>query len=781
MDCNMANLYPNTIINCKSNAEIKIFNIFKTFSNDFHIIHSLPWLSRITANKRGRYTPEGEIDFVILHKKYGVLCLEIKGGRITYREHAYFTNGQNEIKNPYEQVRENNHFLRPIVDNILIGYAVGFPDSVKPNLIDDQQDITFDINDLDYLENKIVSIYNYWKLSIRKREPNQADIESILKKLLPTSIDELNQKIIYDDKTWLTPSKEQSNIIEQGIKENKFYTSGRAGTGKTILAIMMARILLNKNLKILFLTYNKPINEYIQQQFDSKNIDILTFHKFLSTHLPDENVIQNEFKHLQYIMGNIDNKYDILIIDEAQSFAIVWLNKLNEYFNNKKIYIFADALQSFSNEGEISDDDMDKIFDFQSNKKILTKNYRSPRKVYERLLEMFSSTIQQVSPRNLDELDLVEKITENPKKLLYKSIDSLLEEGISKDDIIILISSKEKNNLVLYEYKNITVETVQRYRGMEKPIVIYVIKSADKNDLKELYVAYSRSTTQTIVIIPEIVLDIGRSHLKKILMDSDFTDIHIKDEITLKEKEFNKTLDLEYPNILKLKNIEIRYSDRYFLFTNKQYKFLNTLLQNYFLKNEICFLELNDYIQTQAIFYFNESENLNLELDLCDRCASKTYFSDNFCLKCNQNEFKKIDREKIEKNINIVLNPEKYPNEIKNQLNDSLKSIGRIFFVFKNKKIKLTDDTLDLLDHRNVMCISCTIEILILLVNIQDEIISLEEIRKGIKKLNGLNSNNLNERTGVYVNRFITHKLLSKVDDNNKKYKIDRNKIFSYS
>ena len=105
----MAHLYPESIFNSKSNGETKIFKIFKTFSDDFHIIHSLPWLSLHTAKETNRYTPEGEIDFVILHKDYGVLCVEIKGGRISYRKNAYFTNDNNKIKNPYDQVRDSLH------------------------------------------------------------------------------------------------------------------------------------------------------------------------------------------------------------------------------------------------------------------------------------------------------------------------------------------------------------------------------------------------------------------------------------------------------------------------------------------------------------------------------------------------------------------------------------------------------------------------------------------------------------------------------------------------
>ena len=163
----MAKLYPNIIIDSKSKAETKIFNIFKNFSDDFYIIHSLPWLSLLTSKKIGRFTPEGEIDFVILNKHYGILCIEIKGGFITYKQHTYFTNG-NMIKDPYEQIQDNQHYLRGIINNMRIGYCVGFPDSEKPNFTNDKQFITFDIHDLGHLENKIIGIFEYWKNAIKK-------------------------------------------------------------------------------------------------------------------------------------------------------------------------------------------------------------------------------------------------------------------------------------------------------------------------------------------------------------------------------------------------------------------------------------------------------------------------------------------------------------------------------------------------------------------------------------------------------------------------------------
>ena len=164
-------------------------------------------------------------------------------------------------------------------------------------------------------------------------------------------------------------------------------------------------------------------------------------------------IIKDEHISLESIIKDVENKYDILMIDEAQSFGKVWLNLLNKYFEKRQVYIFADSLQSFSNEGNILDKEMNAIFHFE-NEMTLSKNYRSPRKVYERLLEMFSSSFQQVSPRDIDDLDLSERITTTPKDILHQTIDSLLSKGIHKDDIAILIWSKEKPNSYLFEYKD---------------------------------------------------------------------------------------------------------------------------------------------------------------------------------------------------------------------------------------------------------------------------------------------------------------------------------------
>ena len=74
-------------------------------SDDFVVIHSVPWLSGAAQAIDGRAVPIGEIDFLILHPDLGILALEVKGGEIMYnRTHfVYLLSG--EKLDPLRQVQ----------------------------------------------------------------------------------------------------------------------------------------------------------------------------------------------------------------------------------------------------------------------------------------------------------------------------------------------------------------------------------------------------------------------------------------------------------------------------------------------------------------------------------------------------------------------------------------------------------------------------------------------------------------------------------------------------
>ena len=75
----------------------------------FIVMHSLPWVypARDDIDAPAR---EGEADFLILHRQYGLLILEVKGGEITLKGRLWYRHvkaGLKEIKDPVRQARRS--------------------------------------------------------------------------------------------------------------------------------------------------------------------------------------------------------------------------------------------------------------------------------------------------------------------------------------------------------------------------------------------------------------------------------------------------------------------------------------------------------------------------------------------------------------------------------------------------------------------------------------------------------------------------------------------------
>jgi len=76
----------------RSEGEFTLFQELAALDDEFTVIHSLPWLrgrtKRVYSQELQDYLQvslarkhlSGELDFVILHAKLGMLCIETKSG-----------------------------------------------------------------------------------------------------------------------------------------------------------------------------------------------------------------------------------------------------------------------------------------------------------------------------------------------------------------------------------------------------------------------------------------------------------------------------------------------------------------------------------------------------------------------------------------------------------------------------------------------------------------------------------------------------------------------------
>ena len=106
----MARMYPQPMHpDTRSYAERKLYAAFQSqLPDDLTVFHSIWWQVRDT--KSG--VRDGEADFVIAHTDFGILVLEVKGGRIRYEGQTgqWFSN-DNPIKDPFKQGREAKYSL----------------------------------------------------------------------------------------------------------------------------------------------------------------------------------------------------------------------------------------------------------------------------------------------------------------------------------------------------------------------------------------------------------------------------------------------------------------------------------------------------------------------------------------------------------------------------------------------------------------------------------------------------------------------------------------------
>lgn len=113
-------------------AEPDIYWRLAKLDENFIVIHSLPWLCAAVKSIDENYAPTGELDFIVLHPRLGILTLEVKGGVFKYDRHKFVYLKTNQQFDPIGQSRRGtfalSKWLRSAGINIRVGYAWIFPE-----------------------------------------------------------------------------------------------------------------------------------------------------------------------------------------------------------------------------------------------------------------------------------------------------------------------------------------------------------------------------------------------------------------------------------------------------------------------------------------------------------------------------------------------------------------------------------------------------------------------------------------------------------------------------
>lgn len=262
-------------------GERDVFNMIAFGPDDWVALHSIdlaPW-------NRGLRT---ELDFVIIIPDTGMICIEVKSHEfITFDGDRWFP--ETISRSPFKQASDGRHTfyrrlaeLAPEMKRIPIVHCCIFPRSpfdlrknlsVQPwELMDSRAFRSFKngkdlCNELKArMQQSIAADANITPLS-KRLSPNQ--IDAVLKCCLPiqkrhpaarAEIERRQQHIeeLLRD--------QQKPVLQLAALNERLVVSGGAGTGKTLIAMEIARRSAEKGRRVALLCFNQLVGEWMRQQ-----------------------------------------------------------------------------------------------------------------------------------------------------------------------------------------------------------------------------------------------------------------------------------------------------------------------------------------------------------------------------------------------------------------------------------------------------------------------------------------------------------------------------------
>lgn len=555
----MAHIYPELtetmLLELPSQAEAKVYRCLRDSLNDgYLVIHGK---SFIAPRKNGGHK-DGEADFVIFSAKHGLLIIEVKGGGIRFDpargwQSVDRAGETHEIKNPVAQAKNQKYaILNQLGSNrawtnlrkrMPAGHAVLLPDidSIEElGLSECPNEIMGSRSALDRINAWLDQVYGYWMGG--DDVPLGLDGLKVVEQILcsPVIVRPLLRDILnVDEKLRIKLTNEQASVLRTLSRHKRAAIVGAAGTGKTILAVEKARMMLDNGAKVLLLCYNKALGVTLRRQFpQSESILVYTFHQFC--HYCCNEVVKNGWQNpLERVRAEVPNddlfdvqlplaafyaieelgdklQFDAIIIDEGQDFGEeYWLPVEMALRNSEKswLYVFYDENQRLYS----------RVSSFpipEPDTYPLTKNCRNSKPVHTLAYRYYEgeptddSGIEGLNPTLIPSPTI-----ETQAKQIARHITKLIhDEGLLPESIAVLVASQPKDvfyNLLEKETlpkpakwsreehfitNGVLVDTVKRFKGLERDVIFLWLDHQTLSNDALMYVGVSRAKSVLYIV-----------------------------------------------------------------------------------------------------------------------------------------------------------------------------------------------------------------------------------------------------------------------------------------
>ena len=352
-------------------------------------------------------------------------------------------------------------------------------------------------------DNKLFNKYEEVDLikNIRKYEKDQIELEEI--NMLRSDI-----------------FLEAEGTLKQNLDKNIFYLEAPTGSGKTNMAINLARILYKNDEKIKTIHYIFPFNNIIEQTDDTfqkyfdKSKDYIVVNSISSINGDKDEIPDYDELYMKYIF----NQYPIVITSHINLFNTLFgVGKENNYnlYNYINSVVVLDEIQAYSNSIWREMIEMFAQYSELLNIKFIIMSATLPR-----LDKLLDSNISNFCPL----IKNVEKYYNNPCfKNRVKLNYSLLSKNLTIEELIDEILKHENKKVLIECIKKDTAENL--YEKLKQQSECVYIMTGDDNKYNRQKIIEKTKNNGTMFLVATQTIEAGVD----IDMDIGFKDISFLD------------------------------------------------------------------------------------------------------------------------------------------------------------------------------------------------------------------------------------------------------------
>lgn len=511
-------MIPDVPHDTSSRAEKRVFDTLRSlFSDeDFTAYHSL----NLTRHAYKRF---GEIDFLICCRQ-GIFALEVKGGGVTCKDGIWsYTNRYGEVnestEGPFKQVESALHGLmnkleskisKRTLDQFTIGFGVIFPDcdwstagaEWDPNTLADARS---------YRDMKkwLSQLFRYWRSKDSgKRSPDNEALNVVRRYLRPEveAVIPLHVQVSAAAERIAVMTEDQMDVVDIVEANQRVLCSGGAGTGKTLLAMELARRWTAQGLRVALVCKSPWLKSYLSARF---NIEKLT-------------VSLADGLSLAIRRQGIQN-FDALIVDEGQDlFDMESLDRLDAALRGGlaegRWCVFHDINNQAGLFGRPDEEAMQYLSSLRPVLAPLRTNCRNTRVILEKVQTLLKADMgvrgagegpkireqavlskEEAARRLANELDeLIEQGGLTPGEVTILSPLSFNDSSVSlmPDRWLRQVVALDEYSLRTFPVSSISFASIANFKGLENEAVIVADLAspvAEVKDTVEHYVAMSRA------------------------------------------------------------------------------------------------------------------------------------------------------------------------------------------------------------------------------------------------------------------------------------------------